>query len=271
MSDPVNALREIASPPQATACGVSFSEADDTSKARAALYVDGFNLYHAIDNLGEPFLKWLNLWALGERILPRKSQKLVRVVYCTAKKKDDPAKLRRHEEYISALRQYGVEVKLGHFIHDDMGCRQCGHTWRAPSEKESDVNVAISLIDDAHRDIFDHAYLLTADSDQGATARLFKERFPNKTLTSVVPPGQGASKSILSHASGKITITRDYIEDCLLPSILIEEVDGKQTLRFRRPPEYAPPPGWLPPSQRRRSGKDTGSETVTGTNSLSPA
>ena len=30
-------------------------------KVRAAFYIDGFNLYHAIDRMGQPHLKWLNL------------------------------------------------------------------------------------------------------------------------------------------------------------------------------------------------------------------
>lgn len=35
---------------------------------RGAIYVDGFNLYHAISDLGMPHLKWLDLWRLGSLI-----------------------------------------------------------------------------------------------------------------------------------------------------------------------------------------------------------
>ena len=35
---------------------------------RVACYVDGFNLYHAIDDLRKPHLKWVNLWALAESL-----------------------------------------------------------------------------------------------------------------------------------------------------------------------------------------------------------
>lgn len=62
-----------------------------------------------------------------------------------------------------------------------------------------DVNVAINLISDAHLDVFDVAYLLSAVSDQAATAKLFKSRFPEKTLVSVAPPGRDYSKHILSY------------------------------------------------------------------------
>ena len=88
MSTGVIASQETASSPSVTADGVSI--------LRAALYVDGFNLYHAIDDLDRPFLKWLDLWALGERILDRKTERLVRKVYCTAQKPGEPAKNQRH-------------------------------------------------------------------------------------------------------------------------------------------------------------------------------
>jgi hypothetical protein len=57
---------------------------------RAALYVDGFNLYHAIDDLQLDYLKWLNLWKLGELLIPSMSETLAKVVYCTAICSDDP-------------------------------------------------------------------------------------------------------------------------------------------------------------------------------------
>ena len=50
-------------------------------KIRAAFYIDGFNLYHAIADLKEPFLKWLNLWELAATLIPRQSEEVVRVFF----------------------------------------------------------------------------------------------------------------------------------------------------------------------------------------------
>ena len=36
---------------------------------RVAVYVDGFNLYHALDDLAENHLKWLDLWSLSETLI----------------------------------------------------------------------------------------------------------------------------------------------------------------------------------------------------------
>jgi len=46
--------------------------------ARTIVYIDGFNFYHAVDDLGEPHLKWVDLWALSEKLL-RADQQLVGV------------------------------------------------------------------------------------------------------------------------------------------------------------------------------------------------
>src|SRR5829696_5166464 len=62
----------------------------------------------------------------------------------------------------------------------------------------------LHVFDDAHRDVFDHAYLVTADSDQAATARMFSERFQAKKLTAVCPPGRAHSQHILRYATAKI-------------------------------------------------------------------
>jgi hypothetical protein len=32
---------------------------------RVACYIDGFNFYHALDDLAKPHLKWVDLWALS--------------------------------------------------------------------------------------------------------------------------------------------------------------------------------------------------------------
>jgi len=38
---------------------------------RVSVYVDGFNLYHAIDDLKNNTLKWLNLALLGQNLLQK--------------------------------------------------------------------------------------------------------------------------------------------------------------------------------------------------------
>jgi hypothetical protein len=131
----------------------------------------------------------------------------------------------------------------------------CSHTWEKPQEKETDVNIALHLLDDAYQDVFDVVYLLTADSDQGATARMMKRRFPKKRLTTVVPPGREPSKAILSHTNHKLKLPVEYLEDCLLPSFGLIGPKSNPTVAFKRPTEYDPPAGWVPPRLRRSAKK----------------
>jgi hypothetical protein len=224
----------------------------ETERARAALYIDGFNLYHAIDDLQQPFLKWSNYWRLGEIIIPKVSEVLVKVVYCTAYYPSDPSKKWRHQQVINAQKIHGVSVELGHYTHEIMNCRSCNHSWSKPTEKEGDINVAINLIKDAFKNEFDHAYLLTSDSDQAATARMFVREFPEKLLTTVAPPGRNFSAHIQAITERRrIALSVDHIEKCVMRNIEINPAGGSA----RRPAEYDPPPGWVHPDNRPKKTK----------------
>jgi hypothetical protein len=217
---------------------------------RSALYVDGLNLYHAIDGLNEPFLKWLNLWELGRALIQKQTETLVRVVTCTAYFPNDERKRWRHGEYNKALAIAGVHCEMGHHTYEDVYCRVCDRKWQKPIEKQSDINVALHLYSDAVRDVFDKAYLLTADSDQASTARFLREHFPQKQLITVAPPGRNYSVHILSYAYGRTGITKELLEKCLFPQIVL----GTDKPSARRPREYDPPSWWVHPNDRPQNG-----------------
>lgn len=201
---------------------------------RSAVYFDGFNMYHALDALQQPMLKWLNLWALSERILG-KDETLARVITCTAVITDDTQKLLRHRAYLNALEAKGVECLRGHFAEDVRRCRKCGNEHKIRIEKQGDVNLALAIIDDAHRDIYDRCYLVTADGDQTATAALLKSRFPQKEIYSVAPPGKQHNRKLLSACDGHRNIPTPDLQLCLLEP----QVQGKDRL-ILRPAAYEP-------------------------------
>lgn len=204
---------------------------------RAGLYVDGFNLYHAIADLGDKHLRWLNLWALGELIIPSKTEVLSRVVYCSAYYPGDSNRKWRHQMYLKALAAAGVTCELGHFVAEPVKCGSCKAESSKFTEKEGDLNVALNLINDAHCGLIDHAYLLTADSDQAATARMFRSQFKDKKFTMVSPPGRNFSADIGKYATGRHAIGRTHLERCLFGPRVISP-DGKHG---HRPREWAPP------------------------------
>jgi uncharacterized LabA/DUF88 family protein len=141
--------------------------------ARAAVYIDGFNLYYGALK-GTPY-KWLDVEALARKLAP--TDQLVAVRYFTARVRpqpNDPRQPQRQQAYLRALDTLPlVTVHFGHYL---------SHPTRMPlanpspggtrtveviktEEKGSDVNLATYLLLDAFRDRCDKAVVVTNDSD----------------------------------------------------------------------------------------------------------
>lgn len=216
------------------------------SRLRAALYVDGMNMYHALDDLKRPYLKWLNLAALARLLVVGKPENVSRIIFCTAINNKDALKQTRHRQYIRALETENVVVVKGHFSSEPRNCKNCRDKWDHPTEKEGDTSLSITIIDDAHRDVFDVAYLLTSDGDQAPVARMIKAGFPNKRLVTVAPPGRTHNYKILNEAHGKASVTADLAEKCLFGRA-VKDLSGNMIIR---PTDYDPPLGWIAPNLR---------------------
>lgn len=206
------------------------------TKVRAALYVDGFNLYHPILETGQPHLKWLNLWALGELIIPSRSQALVAVKFFTALRPDSNGSKTRHNTYMNALRAVGVQCVEGHYMKEPRRCDYCSMEDERNAEKQTDINMALSAVLDGMDNLYDHAYLLTSDTDHASTFRFLKERSTDKVVTSVLPPNKSPSQKIMQYANGKIQLTENHLERCLFGPA----VPGSKGW-IRRPRDYDPP------------------------------
>ncbi len=205
-------------------------------RRRAAFYVDGFNLFHAVDGLKREHLKWLDLRALARSVAPR-SQTIRRVTWVTAFRPQAQRRLALHQAYFDALRATGVQCLTGHFVVYSDRCNACGHAWNVAEEKQSDVNLALAVLDDAHEDRFDVCYLLTTDGDHAATARFLKEKFPKKRLVVVTPPDRRPNRTLLDWADAQASIGVEQLEASLLPA----EVQGYGGT-ILRPALYDPPP-----------------------------
>lgn len=132
---------------------------------RVICFVDGFNMYHALDELKKPYLKWLDLKKLFSHFVKTKSQIITQILFFSAYPTWKPNSYRRHRIYVAALSSTGVIPILGKFKVKQKKCFQCGAQWDAHEEKESDVNIAIALLDLAFKNQYDHAFVLSRDSD----------------------------------------------------------------------------------------------------------
>jgi uncharacterized LabA/DUF88 family protein len=222
--------------PRATARGILFG--DGMSKIRVACFIDGFNVYHAIDELRAEHLKWVNLRSLMECFIDPAAHEIVSVFYFTAHAEwlIDPCA--RHKEYVNALRHYGVTPVLGSFKDKPARCNGCGATWTAHEEKQSDVNIAVYMLGEAARDQFDQAFLVTRDSDLVPAVRLVRELYPEKRVKVIAPPGRRHSKELWAASTHRAAIQRVHVERCLMPE---EVCDASGTVIARRPSKYDPP------------------------------
>jgi uncharacterized LabA/DUF88 family protein len=208
---------------------------------RVAAFIDGFNLYHAIDNTGLSHLKWLNLWSLCEAFAPSPQFTLTAVYYFSAFATWRSYSCERHRQYVEALKAVRVTPILGRFKEKNRSCRSCETSWKDHEEKESDVNIALHLYREAARDRYDRALLVTQDSDLVPAVRMVRGDFPKKTIRILTPIGLHHSYELataagdLSHARA---MKRVHIEHALFPR---EVVNQTGTIAAIRPREYDPP------------------------------
>jgi len=106
------------------------------------VYIDGFNLYHAIDKLERPELKWLNLHLVGTNLL-RANEVLDEVHFFTAVWPSEATKQKRHENFIAAQEAYGVRVHRGKFSKPRRWCEQQQRNCHFREEKQTDVGIGI--------------------------------------------------------------------------------------------------------------------------------
>jgi uncharacterized LabA/DUF88 family protein len=183
---------------------------------RVRVYIDGFNVYHAIDGITNPTLKWLNYKLLSKQML-REGETLDSVHFFTAVLTWNHIKQQRHKNYIAALRAAGVCIHEAHFKKGSRYCRGEARYCDFYEEKQTDVALAIAIVTDALADKFDRAILITADSDQIPTVK-FVQTLPGKSITVRFPPGRASQARALGDAAtDKKELTVGQMQTCLLP------------------------------------------------------
>ncbi len=200
---------------------------------RVIAYIDGFNLYHAIDALNRPHLKWVDLWALVASFL-RPDQALIAVNYYSAYATWMPDAHTRHRQFTNALQAVGVNVCISEFRDRYQECYRCGNRWVAHEEKQTDVRMAVDIVADCLEHKFDLAVVVTADSDMGPAVQKVRS-IPGKTLLMVAPPGRFNRARDLKFTH---QIRQGRINRCLLPREIIR--DGR--VIATRPSQYDPSP-----------------------------
>jgi len=202
--------------------------------ATVIAYIDGFNLYHGLRAKYQHRYLWLDLQRLVQRIRP--ADDILAVRYFTALVRDDRPALARQEDYLSALTAHSrgaVDVILGRYQARRHACRQCGATWTSYEEKETDVNIAVSLVADAAAAASRLALIVSADSDLCPAIRTARALNRARGMIAAFPPSR-SSFEIRSLIPGAFTVAAADLRNSLLP----ETVTGPAGQVYKRPGKW---------------------------------
>ncbi len=188
---------------------------------RTVVYIDGFNLYFGLKSKGWNRYYWLNLVKLSESLL-KPDQQLEGTKYFTSQVTTPTDKRIRQRTYIEALETLNdIDIIYGKFQTNDVTCWNCGFVMPRPSEKMTDVNIAIQMLNDAFLDVFDTAILISGDSDLSAAISSIRSAFPSKRVIIAFPPNR-FSYELGILANGHFTIGRKKFAESVFPDTIIK-------------------------------------------------
>ena len=185
----------------------------NTKKYTANFYIDGFNFYMGIRELekklraaGDPLpSNKVNYWTLAGSLLHgNKYVGVGSVKYFSAYTHTNVPRRKRHEEYVANLTAAGVDIIMGKHKKVWRECQAtCRETYETYEEKETDVRIALEIMNDAHAGRFDRAYIMSADSDLVPVVEAVRREFPKLQIWSVSPPNRGTRSKALRAACCK--------------------------------------------------------------------
>lgn len=207
-------------------------------KISVNVYIDGFNIYHAIEAIKKQDIKWVNYRKLSESFL-RQSEYLNKVYFFTSITTWGIEKKERHETFIRALKAMNVDVIEARFKKNRRYCRTFDRRCKFWEEKENDVAIAVQMIADAHAGAARRLILITADTDQIPSIKYLRKTFPQTELSLAIPPGRrGEARKLtelFNKGRGSVEILEGRLRACLLPT-KIKPAKGPE---IRMPAEYA--------------------------------
>ena len=185
------------------------------------IYIDRFNFYYG--TVKNTRWKWLN----PERFfhLLRQDDEILAIKYFTAL--IIGSHRANQDAYLLALSTLPkIEIILGKFKKKQVkclvpGCQHSGRrVFQMPEEKRTDVNIAISIVNDALRDESERIVLVSGDSDLVPALRMVKELKPEKEIIVYIPandPRRSAAVELRGVADKNRTIPQALLPKAQFP------------------------------------------------------
>ena len=135
------------------------------NRSRCSIYIDGFNMYYGAIR-GHPEWKWLNIQSFFEEL--SKDDDVTSINIFTAlvgPENGFSATRNRQKRYLKALGSLSkVKVIYGYFQLRQKYCLAvCKNEFKEPEEKKTDVNIAVSIINDAIKNLTDSIVVVSGE------------------------------------------------------------------------------------------------------------
>ena len=162
---------------------------------RVMFYCDGFNFFHGLKKTKQTDNEWQKCyWIDFVKLFQQfigENQSLEKVYYFSAPPPDVNQLSRQRLLFIANSFINGSKFELidGKFFRKTVKCKVCSATYITHEEKHTDVNIAITMLDDCVMDNVDTIVLVSADGDMLTPLKLINKRFPKIKIRVYFPPG----------------------------------------------------------------------------------
>lgn len=165
---------------------------------KVTFLVDGFNLYHSVRRAQKELgvsTKWLDI----HRLCKSRLQIISSFIGCRVQLKNiyyfsayayhlkNPDIVLRHQNFVKCLEDTGIKVEINRFKYKEINCPFCKKIIVKHEEKETDVSIALKLIEIFLKDECDIAVLITGDTDLAPAVRMARNFFPEKHVSFAFP------------------------------------------------------------------------------------
>lgn len=235
----------------------------EKAPARTAVYVDGYNLYYG--RLRGSAFKWLDLVTLFERVLAARDQneQLVKVTLFTAhalarfathgqqsveaQNSYHRALMALHEDRIRIVNGLHTMDSGGTLLPTFVAGQPYDRTVRTRvwkiEEKQTDVNLALTLYRDACRGLFDRVIVVSNDSDAAPALSALEEDFPVIMRGVVVPipppaPGSPQHRRVSGSLAKFADWTMPHLSDELLHASQLPPIVPTKKKPIRKPAHW---------------------------------
>ena len=187
---------------------------------RVRVYLDGFNFYYQYSHSLKYDFKWVDPWTLTEERLRETLDdfRLEQLTIYTARPVDGDSR-QRQRAYLDTLENaYEGRVRTV----------RGRHRGDPPREKQTDVNLAVDIVDDAHTKAYDVGVLVSGDTD--FVGALKKAKLRGYRMILITPHARNME---LSDEVAKADTLRGFPKEMFLRHSLTKKAGDR-----RKPPSW---------------------------------